>query len=27
VLTESKPSEYPVPMTAAWRISVGKLSG
>lgn len=26
VLTESKPSEYPVPMTAAWRISVGKLS-
>lgn len=26
LLTESKPSEYPVPMTAAWRISVGKLS-
>ncbi|HEY1703395.1 MAG TPA: FxSxx-COOH system tetratricopeptide repeat protein [Trebonia sp.] len=26
LLTESKPSEYPLPMTAAWRISVGKLS-
>jgi hypothetical protein len=26
LLAESKPSEYAVPMTAAWRISVGKLA-
>ena len=26
LLAESKPSEYPVSMTAAWRISVGKLN-
>ena len=26
LLAESKPSEYPVPMTAAWKLSVSKLN-